>query len=209
MITSSIGSKLQGVDAGAKIIKLEAKGQKIQFRLASGNFSYVAKHFMPTNDGKWEITECPRLMKQEECAFCEQYFDAKRELKALDEDVKDKALEDKAKKYEAKLEFYYFIIDREDGLLKVLQTTLGVRLKIDAEAKELQDMGSSIMSFDYILTRTEQPGASYYELKRVDSSLIQPLSAEEEARVEEAQQTKLEDVIGRKTKESNSYWLML
>jgi len=200
MITSTIGKKLPNIDGNANIVRLKSKGEKIKFRLASGNFSYVGKHYIQCQDGSWEITECPRIMKQEECILCDKFFDAKRVLK-MDETNKEAKADEK--KYNPSIEFYYWIIDREDSQLKVLQTTTGVRGQIDMIAKDLEEQESSIFAFDLQLTRTEKAG-SYYVLDRVDSSLTQELTEEEKAKVKEAEETDVATVVKNPVKKTSN-----
>lgn len=213
MISTTIGGKIKGVDRGAKIIQLEGKGQTIQFRLASGQMAYDAKHFMKTEDGKWEVTACKRILNEEECELCNRFFEEKQivadyvneqketglaidKIRATDE---YKELDKKARKYEPKIEFYYLIINREEQMLQVLQTTIGVRLKIDEKAKQLKGLGGDIMDYDFILTRTEIPGSGYYQLDQVESKLTAELTESELASIEEAKGYDLSGMLKKKS----------
>jgi hypothetical protein len=192
----------QSINLGGKsqFIRLKKKGDKIQFRLANGAV-YEGKHFSEEN-GEFTTTFCPRVMTQgqEKCATCEMYFDLRNKAKEEKDENKKKALQTEAsKKYGVKISFYFPVVDRTDGKAKVLQTSLSVRTKLES----MVESGVNILDADFVLLRTENAGADYYSLVRLDSKDTKPLSKEENEEFEKAKVIDIEGMLGHKTNKSS------
>lgn len=190
------GSKTS-MDRGGSFIQLKGKGEKIQFRLIAPPF-YDGKHFQKDGD-KWKVTMCPKIMSESECDSCEEYYKLYREAKNEEDKNKKEELLKKARYYKAKVTFYYPILDRSDETAKILKTTLSVRLKID----DRTNMGFDVRKNDWILMRTEKPGADFYALEPVDSTLSKPLTEKEQEQIKLAQSWNMEEKTGTKLNESS------
>jgi len=172
--------------------QLKGLGEAIHIRLL-GNPYYDGKHFEKTEDG-WSVTPCNRIMNDGDCDLCNTYFDYMKQAKAEKNEEIKKDLTKKASKYKAKITFYYPIIDRKEEIAKIFQTSLSVRLKIDEEKSN----GIDILKYDFIVKRTEKPGADYYSLTRLDSKDIKDFTDKEKEEIEKAKAWNLEDMVGGK-----------
>jgi len=182
-----------------EIVRLKAKGDKIQFRFA-GNGYYEGIHFVKDENGITKITLCPRIMQSEECELCKKYFEEVKKANLIeDEAKKNKALKVAKDSYGVAIKFYYPILDRGTGKAKILQTTLSVRKKIEA----LVTAGIDVLASEFVLVRTEQPGSDYYQLIRVDSSEVKKLSEEEKKELTRVKEFDLEKILNRETKKSD------
>ena len=200
MPTSSLGKKIKGVDRTEQFMQLKTKDQKFKLRFVIPDYAYEGKHFVKGDDGKYTVTDCTKINNEVPCELCERYYEIieptyklRRELKKLEENKTDEnksqrmelksEIEDiqkEARPYKVTVSFYYPVLKRglndlEHPEATVFKTTLSVRLALERE----QDNGVDITKFDYIITRTEAPGAGYYAVDRVDSAMTKSLSEEE------------------------------
>lgn len=193
MPVAEIGQPLN-LGGGSQFLRLKSKGDKVQFRLAKGAV-YEGKHFLTNEQGETEFSYCARIMTQgaEKCPTCEKFFELKREAKETpDKSKREELLQDASKKYGVKISFYWPIVDRADGKAKILQTSLSVRSKFES----MVEAGVNILDSDFILLRTETPGADYYSLIRVDSKDTKELSKEEKEELTKAKNMDLEEILG-------------
>lgn len=187
------------IDNGGLFIKLKAKGDKVKFRLIKGGY-YDGKHFIKKEDG-WVVTPCPKIMNEEHCDYCEQYFTLRNEANAIeDKTAKEKKLKE-ADFYRVKMTFYYPIIDRDTGLGKILKTTLSVRQDLETEFKD----GIDVYEYDYVLTRTEESPAKYYKLTRKDSKECIDLTSDEIKEMGKIGSMDLEEVVTGVKKSSQDF----
>lgn len=190
MPSHQIGDKTN-LDGGNLFIQLKAKNEKVLFRLAQGNYTYIAKHFAKEN-GKWIINDCPRLMQEEQCSACEQFFAFNKQLKELKNKKAKKSeielIENQMKDFKPKVTFNYAILNRDLKQAQILKVPLSIRLKIE----EYFNNGFNVVGSDFILTRTEKPGADYYSFLRKDSADVQDLDETEEKEFKKAQEFNLE-----------------
>ena len=176
----SFGQSLPG--GGNSYLRIKQKGDMVQFKIAQEPV-YTGKHFAET-DGKWTVTECPRIAEREDCETCTKYFelmDMVKKFKAAenvdDENTEVKNMKKEARQYAVSIEFYFPILDRSDGKFKILQTTNGVRNKFNAQF----EAGIAVMDKEWILRNTGSPSpAERYSLSPVDSADVKPLTPEEE-----------------------------
>lgn len=202
MPSLDFGEKAPFESGGMNFYRLKTKNQKFHFRFLGGPV-YDGKHFFEKETGKgWDISYCPRIMKGEKCEYCEKFFEAKREMKELEQAFggKDnlpkeekkvfKTLEEVAKKYSVNISFHYPVLNREEEDVGIFQTTLGVRNQLDEE----HDAGFPVLDFDYFVTRTEKPG-SYYKLDRLDSSMMKPFTDREQEAISRAEKWDLEKIV--------------
>jgi hypothetical protein len=188
-------------------LRLDHKDQKLHLRFLPYPGVYEGKHFIIGEDGKWNISYCPKIMKgkDSECIYCDKYWEAKRGLKEIEDTmkaderkemtVKEKALkksyDEVAKKYGNTISFYYRVIDRDTGQARIFKTTRSVRIKLEDENKA----GIEVPDYDYIITRTERPGSDYYSLIRLDSSKVPELTHEELLQIEVARKWDLNEMV--------------
>jgi len=182
-----------------KIFKLTAQDQKITLRILEKGF-YNAKHFTQKDDGSWDIFYCPRLMKDEECEYCEQYFAKNKELKELEES-KDKnaikALKKEIRKFKPSVRWYFPILNRDTHKAIILETSFSVRNKLE----EFSKAGIDILASDFILVRTEKPGSDYYTLIRKDSKDTPELTGEEAEEITKCLGWDIEEIVqGKESK---------
>ena len=179
-----------------EFLELKSKGEKVLFRIASTNYYYEGKHFILKEDGKWNVTLCPRVNNELDCDFCSQYFailKQKKQAKA-DKDVKaEKSLDKAGQKVKPAIAFYYPVLDRENKASAIFKTTLMIRLALEEKVEE----GVDVLNVDWIVKRTEKPG-SYYTLTRVDSSDTKKLSKDEEAELKKAKEVNVGIMVGGK-----------
>jgi len=180
------------IDKGGLFVKLKSKGDKIKFRLIKGGY-YDGKHFIKNGD-KWTITNCPRIMNELPCEYCNKYFDIANQAKLIqDKNEKEEVIKE-ARKYQVKMTFYYPIIDRDSGKGKILKTTMSVRQELETEFKD----GINVYEYDYILTRTEESPAKYYKLTRLDSKQCTELTDDEVTEMGKLGSMDLEALCGGK-----------
>lgn len=177
--------------------RLKSKGESITFRIVGKPF-YDGQHWSQDEDGDWESTECPRIMRKEECQLCQQAMELRRQAKAEKDKEKKKELDKKVREKSVRINWYYPIIDRDTHAAAILQTTIGVRNKLRQEF----DNEINILEYDYVLTRTEKPGSDYYSLVRKDSKECKPLTKEEKGEIEHANQLLEDLVVSRGNKET-------
>ena len=180
---------------GNMFLRVKQKGDKIQFRIAQHPV-YVGKHFIQKENG-WDVPSCPRINSQEECSYCEEYFKlmaAAKQFKDTDP-KKYEELKKEARPYNCSITFYFPVLNRNESTFGVLQTTLGVRNKIN----EFFEAGTDVMKKDFILRNTgsESP-KDRYSLTIVDSAETPPFTPEEEAKYQKATVSDLTSI-----KESN------
>lgn len=155
-------------------LKLKAKGQSVTFRIVKDNYYFEGLHFSKGDDGKFKVSHCPRVETDEYCEECQLFFDAKKNND-----------EQGIREHKVTINVYYMILDRQDSTVKLLQVTSGTKKKIDQYLITWKQAGKTARDFDLKLTRTENPGADYYQLTQIDSSLSPKLTeAEAEAIVD-------------------------
>ena len=180
MNTLEFGSDIQG--SSNMYLRVKQKGDKIQFRIAQ-NPTYVGKHFIKKQDG-WSVPNCPRINSQEECDMCEKYFEIMSSAKSADKKEADE-LKKVARDYAVSITFYFPVLNREEGKFGILQTTRGVRNKIN----EFYENGTDVFSKDFVLRNTGSDSPKdLYSLTIVDSSDTPPLTEEEEAELKKAKE---------------------
>lgn len=191
-----LGEKAPHEKRGYDYLELESKGQKVYVRFLGGPV-YDGKHFLQNPDGTWDVFYCPRIMHEKECAYCERYFAALKDIKELKKEdesgnkKKIKALEKVARSNNVNISYYFPVIERNMEEAKILKTTKSVKWKLDEEVEN----GIKVLDYDYIITRTEDPGAAYYSLTRLDSSQIKPLTEKEEEALKKAKSWDLEEIV--------------
>ena len=85
----------------------------------------------------------------------------------------DEELKKEARKYQVAIQFYFPILNRDNGKFQVLKTTLGVKNKLD----EFHASGINVFESDWILRNTgSKSPRDLYSLVRKDSSEVEPLS---------------------------------
>lgn len=170
--------------SGNMYLRVKQKGDKVQFRIAQ-NPSYIGKHFLKKEEG-WDVPSCPRINQQEECLNCEEYFKLMAEAKKFADTDKKKSEEFKksARAFQPSTTFYFPILNRETGKFAVLQTTMGVRNKLN----EFHESGVDVFKKEFVLRNTgsESP-RDLYSLTIVDSADTEDLTEEEEIELINAQ----------------------
>jgi hypothetical protein len=164
--------------AGNMYLRVKQKGDFVQFILGQKP-SYVGKHFMEKENG-WDVTSCPRINDNgEKCELCDLFFKAKAQEKKLKDakapqDEIDTASKE-ARKYSCAITFYFPVLDRTTGKFGVLQTTQGVRSKIN----EFHENGTDVFAKEFILRNTGKVGKDRYSLTMVDSADAKELTPED------------------------------
>lgn len=179
--TLAFGEQLPS--AGNIYLKVKQKGDKVQFRIAQ-NPSYIGKHFIQKEDG-WDVPGCPRINSQEECEMCELYFKGMAEAKKYKEndEKKYKELEKEVRKYKCSITFYFPVLNRDTEAFAILQTTQGVRNKIN----EIFESGVDIFKKDFILRNTGSDSPrDLYSVVAIDSADTKPLTDKEKQEFEKA-----------------------
>lgn len=181
------------------VVKLRAKGDTIRFRIL-GKPYYDAKHFYKMETGKWNVEDCARVMKGEECLNCNEYFrllsEAKLKAEKMDEASAKVFLEQEKRvinQHRNSISFYYPILNRDLETFNILQTTPGTRAKIEAEFAE----GTKVFDYDFKLTRTELPG-DYYKFSRIDSRETKPFSEKELKEIASGAKLEIDKIVGGK-----------
>ncbi len=176
--------------SGNTYLRVKQKGDKIQFRIAQAP-SYVGKHFLK-KEGGWDVPSCPRINDQGECDTCELYFKGMAEskkLKEVDKKQSEKTAEE-ANKFKSTVTFYFPVLDRGTETFGILQTTMGVRNKIN----EFHEAGTDVMSKDFILRNTGLTGRDLYSLTMVDSADTKPFTDKEKVEYKKAQEFDLTSI---------------
>lgn len=180
---------------GNMYLRVKQKGDQIQFRIAQSPV-YSGKHFLSSfKDGKqnWDIQSCPRINEDGECALCSLFFQAKAEAKKIKDIDKEKAAqyEKEARAYACAITFYFPVLNRDTGKMGVLQTTAGVRKKLNDQ----HAAGIDVMAKDWILRNTgSEVPAEIYSLIPVDSADTKEFTEEEEAEFLKAQNYDLQQI---------------
>lgn len=156
--------------SGGNFLRVKNAGDKITFRLAQPPV-HTGKHFLTDESGKWNVVGCPRINEAEECEYCESYFAIMAEAKEA-EAKGDKAASDALKETareggkQVALQFYYPVLNRDTESFGILQTTYGVKKKID----DMFNNGVKVTERDMVLGNTGKPAAALYALTVVDSA---------------------------------------
>jgi hypothetical protein len=198
MPNAMMGDKLKEIDRGSGFINLKAKGDKAQIRFIRSDFYYSGKHFSQGADNKWIIQDCSRINEGNPCDTCQKAFDILKELKGVEDENVKKEIKKRAREFQPNVSFYYTVLDRETGEAKIFQTTVGIRIKLDAKLAD----GEKIMNYDYVVKRTEVL-SSYYTIDRVDSADTKELTEKELKEVEMAQGWNVQEMVdGNKSAET-------
>ena len=212
MPSATMGEKT-ALDSQGLFIQLEAKDQQFQLRFISGDYHYDGKHFMRLPDGKWDVSDCPRINEDLHCVNCERYFELMEPAKDLKKALKEaeanddegevaklekqiKKIKDQAEPYKAKVSFYYIVLERGERAshkAKIFKTTIMVRKQLEG----ILEMGQAVLGRDFIVRRTEVPG-SYYTTLPVDSAETPELTEDEKLEIEKAQNWNLADKVNGK-----------
>lgn len=174
---------------GDMYFRVKKKGDQIQFRLAQDPV-YVGKHFVQKENG-WDVLPCPRINAQEECDMCNTFFQMKAESKKLkDVDAeKAKEIDKEARNFACATTFYFPVLNRDTESFVILQTTGGVRNKINAQ----HEAGIDVFKKDWILRNTGSDNPQeIYSLIPVDSADTKEFSEKE---VEEFEKAKAYDLL--------------
>jgi hypothetical protein len=172
-------------NSGSKFLKVKQKGDKLKFRLAQQPV-YVGKHFIKVSDS-WDVTSCDRINNQEGCGYCDLFFQAKAEEKKNKDTNPEESKKwgNEARIYSPAITFYFPVLNRDTESFGILQTTQGVRNKINAQ----HEAGIDVFKKDWILhnTGSENPG-DRYALVPVDSADSKPFTEKEEEEFKKAQE---------------------
>jgi hypothetical protein len=189
MPTADFGQEVK-IGSSNLFVSLKKKDETIKFRILAAPY-YDGMHFIKKGDKEWDRIACTRVNEGSPCGYCEQYFDIlngvknKEDKKAMDEAHK------LADPYKATVTFYYPIINRDTQEFQIFKTRKSVRDEIEVKAKN----GTKVLERDFIVTRTERPGAGYYSVDTVDSSDSIPLTALELEAREKFKEKSLESYI--------------
>jgi len=177
---------------GNRFFKLKSKGEKIHFRILAAPY-IEGKHFIPGDGGKKEVVPCPRINESSECDNCSEYFKTIARVKKENGGKVPKEVADDLgnRGLRAAISVYYPIINRETEEFQIFDTRISVRNKIEQKV----EIGVKVLESDFIVMRTEEPGANYYTLDKVDSSETRPLSGKELAAIEEFKKTTITDLV--------------
>ena len=190
---ADFGEKTPLDGGSSKVFALKGQGEKVTIRILAKPY-YTGKHFVKTEKG-WNIFFCPRIMHQQNCEYCQKFFDIKKQAKEAKQSGDDKAAEalnKEAREYGPTVRFYYPAIIREREEAVLLAVPLSVRLKIDSYV----EAGINVLESDFVYTRTEKPGSDYYTLIRLDSKDTKPLTKKEKEAVKETKNWDLEKMLG-------------
>lgn len=188
MPVANFGEEIK-IGSKSLFVSLKKKDESIRFRILAAPY-YDGTHFLKNGDG-WDRIPCTRVNEGNPCGYCEQFFDILNAVKDKD----DKKAMDEARKaadpYGARVNFYYPIINRETQEFQIFKTKKSVRDAIEYKAKA----GTKVLERDFVVTRTEMPGAGYYQTDVVDSADTKPLTALENEAKAKFQEKKLEEYI--------------
>ncbi len=189
-------------DRRAQYLELKNKNDSIHVRFLDGPV-YDGKHFLQQTDGKWNVSDCPRIMGEENCPLCEKYFEAKKaakelgDTKILEGEAKKTydTLQKEARKYNATISFYYPVLDREVKKAVLFKTGLSTRTFLDGEYSD----GIQILDYDYKITRLKQnnkdKGKDWYKFTRLDSVQTEEFFEEEQVQIDLADGWDLESMV--------------
>lgn len=195
MPQANFGEKTNA-DRRGGFIKLKDKGETFRIRFIRPDFFYDGKHFTELADHKWDIQGCPRINEDNYCDTCEKAQEILSTLNGVKDENERKAIKEKAKPFQPSISFYYPVIDRADETAKILQVSMGIRIKLEERLKK----GEEVLKYDYDITRTEKPGSEYYTLERVDSAETKELTEREKVEVADAIKWDLSKMVeGRKS----------
>lgn len=170
--------------SGGNFLRVKQKGDTIKFRIAQAPV-YSGKHFSPlvdkeTGDKKWDVFPCPRINNGEECETCEQFFKLKAQAKKAKEtdDLKlEKDLNTQARNYSVAIQFFFPVLDRGTQEFGILQTTKGVRDRIN----EAHESGVNVLDKDWVLRNTGSDSPKdLYSIVAMDSKDTPPLTPKED-----------------------------
>lgn len=172
--------------SGGNFIRVKNANDKVTFRLAQPPV-HTGKHFLKNADDTWNVVDCPRINSNEECEYCEEYFELMKLAKDA-EAAEDKAgaadLKEQARKggKQVSIQFFYPVLNRDTESFGILQTTYGVKKEIDAK----HNNGVKVLERDMTLLNTGKPAAARYALDVVDSADTRELSDKEKEEYEKA-----------------------
>lgn len=204
MPSVNIGETIQNIDNRQVFIALKAKDEKIHFRLVQIPYSYTAKHILLNDIGNYDVSDCDRIINGGHCDICDRFFELKEQAKNEENEKTKKTIENQARNFAPKMTFYYAIINRELEKAQIFKTSLSVRLAIDSESEVLKKFDGSVFEYDYIVERTEQPGAGYYKLTRLDSKQTKEFTTQELEEYDIAKTWDLESKINNSKKTSKT-----
>lgn len=204
MPSVNIGQKIQNIDDRNPFIQLKSKDEKLHFRLVQIPYSYTAKHILLNELGNYDVSDCERILNGGHCDKCDKYFELKESIKNEENEKVKKTLENQAKNFAPKMTFYYAVINREIEKAQIFKTSLSVRIAIDNEQKILEKFDGTVYEYDYIVERTEQPGAGYYKLTRLDSKQTKEFTEQELEEYDIAKGWDLEEKVNKSKKTSKT-----
>ncbi len=176
--------------SGNFYVRVKEKGDQIIFRIAQAP-AYSGKHFQQKEQG-WDVTDCPRINNETECETCETYFQLMGEAKKI-KDV-DKTKYEKtvgeARRFNVAVAFYFPVLNRDTEEFAILQTTQGVRNKIN----EFHENGTKVFERDWILRNTGAVGKDRYSVAPVDSADSDPLTDKEKVELKKAQDFDIQSI---------------
>lgn len=176
MKINPIGTPLPS--SGGQFLRMKKAGDKVQFRIAQEPV-FEGKHFTPIEGGKWKVTSCARINDGDQCELCEIFFAGMAEAKKYEEaENKEKATACKnsiPKGCKPSYIYYFPILNRDTGKMAILQTTIGVKNRLDAEATN----GVKVFDRDWVLSNTGKSKKDLYALSVVDSSETKEIEGEE------------------------------
>lgn len=182
MQSLSFGEQMPST-GGGNYLRVKGKGDQIKFRIGQPPV-YTGKHFATVTgeDGRstWDVTSCPRINNNEECPTCEKFFALKAEAKkakdAGDAKASDK-LNNDARSYQVAVQFYFPVLNRDTQEFGILQTTQGVRNKIN----EHHESGVNVLEKDWVLRNTGSASPKdLYSIVAMDSKDTAPLTPKED-----------------------------
>lgn len=176
--------------------QLTGKGEKVTLRFGNLDYHYEGQHFLSqAGSDKKTVTPCQRINNKLDCQYCNKYFDLMRAAKDIADEKDRKTAEEAAgKAWKVALSFYYPALNRATKSACIFQTKLSVRLALEQEIAE----GVDVLKYDWVITRTQDPGKSYYTVKRVDSSETKKLDKDETGELLLAQAMNVSDIISGK-----------
>jgi hypothetical protein len=177
--------------SNSQFTKLKGKGDKIRFRLLGAPF-IQGKHFFEIGPKEFDVQDCPRVNEKSECQHCTTYF----KIMARGKKTGDKTVMEQAKKeaepFKATISAYFPILNRQTETFQIFQNKLGLKGKVEAE----KDLGVKVLNVDWIVSRTEEPGANYYSLSRVDSAETPELSEKEKVEIQKIDTLNWDEIMG-------------
>lgn len=168
-----------------KYFRVKEKGDTITFRIAQEPV-YTGQHFFRNGDG-WDVPECPRINGGGDCEHCEKFFEAKaleKKAKEAKDSEAEKEASSIARHFSPSVTYYFPVLNRLTEEFVVLQTTEGVRNKIN----ELFLAGTKVMERDLTLTNTGKEKKDKYAVAVVDSSDSKEFTDKEKEEFEKAKE---------------------